>query len=148
MPSTNCNSRLTILQLGRWTAYPLLISVFSIPSHSITPLFMLWTILGLCFRRFLDAMPRQTTGSMPFSCLPPMSSPLFQIGLKQMGWFSLASHQLTQWHVKQAVTGLAVPSTAILYCHMGIMRTEMTSDRQTVWDTWFDLTTYQKKRYK
>lgn len=79
---------------------------------------------------------------MPFSsCLLPMSSPLCQLSLDQMGWFSLVSHQLTQWHVKQAVKGLAVPSTVQ---HMGIMCTEITLDRQTVWDTWSDLTPYLK----
>lgn len=128
-----------------WTAYPLFISVFTClvsaeNKHTLTLhqtlVYALASFRGQEFRRFLDAMPCRTTGLMPFSsCLPPMGSPLCQLGLEQMGWFSMASHQPTQWHVKQAVTGLTVPGTAILYGHMGIMCSEITVDRQT--GAWF-----------
>lgn len=57
----------------------------------------------------------------PFSsCLTPVSSPLCQPSLEQMGRISMASHRPTQRHVKQAVTGMGMPSTATLYHHMGI----------------------------
>lgn len=45
-----------------------------------------------------------------------------QAGLKQTERFSLASHQLPQRRVKQAVAGLAVPSATILLSHMGAVR--------------------------
>lgn len=146
MPSIKCNSRWTTVQLGRWTADPLVSCVFNhhVPTenkHTLTPSHpCLCSRSALWFGRFLDAVPYQTTGSVPFSsCSPPISSPLCQLGLEQMGWFSLASHQLTQWHVKQAVAGLAVPGTTILYCHMGLRCPEMILERQTVRDAQCDL---------
>lgn len=63
------------------------------------------SIRGQWFRRFLDFTPGQTTGLMAFFFpprLPPMSCPKCQLGWEQMGWFSMVSHQPTQWHVKQA----------------------------------------------
>lgn len=70
-------------------------------------------------------MPCQAIGPMPpFSLrLPQTSSLQCQAGLEQTERFSLASHQLPQRRVKQAVAGLAVPSTTILLSHMGIVCT-------------------------
>ena len=149
--------RWTILwhSLARWIAYPLLLDVFTRlvstendnSSHSITLLFMHWTILRAVVQEifWMPCLARPQV-LCPFSSrLPPMSPPLCQLSLEQMGWFSMASHQPTQWHVKQAVTGLAVPSTAILYHHMGIMCAEIILDQQTVLDTWPNLTKYLNK---
>lgn len=70
-------------------------------------------------------MPCHAIGPMPpFSLrLPQTSSLQCQAGLEQTERFSLASHQLPQRRVKQAVAGLAVPSTTILLSHMGIVCT-------------------------
>ena len=83
----------------------------------------------------------------PFSSsLPALSSLQCQFGQQQMGWFSMASHQSTHWHVKQAVMGLCMPSTAKLYCHMGQMCAEITLDRLTEWVTWPDSPANQNKQ--
>lgn len=73
----------------------------------------------------LGVVPCQPIGSLPlFSLrLPQMSSIQCQAGLEQTERFSLASHQLPQRRVKQAVAGLAVPSTTIMLSHMGIVCT-------------------------
>lgn len=70
-------------------------------------------------------MPCQAIGPMPSFLLrlPQTSSLQCQAGLEQTEWFSLASHQLPQRRVKQAVAGLTVPSTTILLSHMGIVCT-------------------------
>lgn len=67
----------------------------------------------------------QAIGPLPaFSLrLPQTSSLQCQAGLEQTERFSLASHQLPQQRIKQAVAGLAVPSTTILLSHMGIVCT-------------------------
>lgn len=74
-------------------------------------------------------MPCQAIGPThpspsPFSSRCPQTSSLrCQAGLEQTELFSLASHQLPQRRVKQAVTGLVVPSTTILLSHMGTVGT-------------------------
>lgn len=106
-------------------------------SHSITLLFTVWTISGLLlvYECRLGAMPCQAIGQWPpfFSSHSPATSSLqCQAGLKQTERFSLASHQLPQRRVKQAVAGLAVPSATILLSHMGIAQYKMTLDQQGV----------------
>lgn len=96
-------------------------------SHSVTFLFTVWPTPALSFvyKCCFGVMPRQAIGPMPpFSLhLPQTSSLQCQAGLEQTERFSLASHQLPQRRVKQAVAGLAVPSTTILLSHMGIVCT-------------------------
>lgn len=56
----------------------------------------------------------------PYACLHALSAcrsrggfPSCQPGRDQMDWFSMASHQPTQWHVKQAAMGPGMVHTVI-----------------------------------